>query len=292
MNHSNLHKSLAVGTDTRKGSKLNKLTRIAAVLQKTNAVSDDVIMVLRLFLVDRDRDIRGHAARVLKYITRNVETFVRVCDTNIPFFMSRCLERNGSKYLMERVQCIKWIYQILKLMKMENNYNRNQGNNHKQFKIEFPCCLTQSLIGIALSPHDELREICLNTLGDLAIENIEVVLKYNGINLMIDCIFDTSFSKQASQSLFCKILHILDDPNGRKHLKQRSNIEQLFAPFMHMLQFENKKQREDVAIQVSYCFFKKKTGDIAFFFFIFCCFVYNYFVVIFWWCKNIGILWL
>ena len=273
MNHSNLNESLATvmngHSSSLKPSKINKLTRIAAVLQKkkdwkgSSAVSDDVIKVLRVFLVDRDRDVRGHAARVLKYITHNVETFGRICDTNIPFFMSWCLERDGSKYLMERVQCIKWIYQILKLMKMRNddidNHKYNQGDKDKQFKIEFPCCLTQSLIGIALSLDDELREICLNTLADLAIENIEIVSKYNGIKLMIDCILDTPLSKHTSQSLLCKMLHILDNPKGRKHLKHRSNIQQLFVPLV---------QQREVGIQVLYCFF--------YFYFYFLLFLYSF----------------
>ena len=223
-----------------------------------NAVSDSLIRLLRLFLVDRDKIVRTQGARAMKYITHNLSTFERLNDFNIPFFMSRCLEREDHKYLYERVQSLKWIRHIMELMDQANNQNKNGRI------IQFPRCLAQSLIAIANHQKDEFRSICLDTLRDLALKNVGIVSQCNGIKVIVECILDSSLN-DTSQSLLLTLLYILDHPNTRKHLRASLDIQGLFAPFTELdptkpnpqlnaqQQQQLKEQREmrrDIAIRV------------------------------------------
>lgn len=80
------------------------------------------------------------------------------------------------KHLAERIQALKVIRRIMEID-----------------AARMPTSLVCSLVAIVTHKDDNLRRVCLETLRELALLNVEVVAEGNGTKTLVDSILEPSF---------------------------------------------------------------------------------------------------
>jgi rapamycin-insensitive companion of mTOR len=93
----------------------------------------------------------------------------------LPIFVVRSMERE-QKHLAERIQALKVIRRIMEID-----------------AARMPTSLVCSLVAIVTHKDDNLRRVCLETLRELALLNVEVVAEGNGTKTLVDSILEPSF---------------------------------------------------------------------------------------------------
>ncbi|KAF1332164.1 Protein required for meiosis, partial [Globisporangium splendens] len=117
------------------------------------------------------------------------------------------------KLLAERVQALKVIRRIMEID-----------------AAQMPPSLVASIVAIAGHKDDNLRRICLETLRELSLANVEVIAECNGIKVIVDSILDSSFQDLAD-SLILTLLMILNEPATRQFIDPFVDTQILLAPF-------------------------------------------------------------
>ncbi|RLN57857.1 hypothetical protein BBJ29_002171 [Phytophthora kernoviae] len=198
-------------------SKLDSTGRICFELKNDPLLLDSFPMdrlmkAMRRLVCDSDTSTRAGALRALRYaISSNdsIKHFVNLC---LPVFVVRSLERE-QKHLAERVQALKVVRRVMEID-----------------AAQMPTGLVTSLAAIAGHKDDNMRKVCLETLRELALLNVEVVAEANGTKVLVDAILEPSFQDLAD-SLLMTLLLILNEPSTRKFIQPFVDSQVLLAPF-------------------------------------------------------------
>ncbi|XP_033125633.1 rapamycin-insensitive companion of mTOR-like [Anneissia japonica] len=97
----------------------------------------------------------------------------------------------------------------------------------------FPQSIANVLVAIANdgeSERDRMQRACLATLCELAITNTDVFAQAGGIATLIRNILDSQIDR-INESVIMTIMHLLNFPHTRCHLRSSLDVEQILAPF-------------------------------------------------------------
>ncbi|KAG6977771.1 hypothetical protein JG688_00000024 [Phytophthora aleatoria] len=198
-------------------SKLDSTGRICYELKNDPLLLDSfpmdrLIKAMRRLVCDSDTSTRAGALRALRYAISSSGSIKHFVDLNLPVFVVRSLERE-QKHLAERVQALKVVRRIMEID-----------------AAQMPTGLVASLTAIAGHKDDNMRRVCLETLRELALLNVEVVAEANGTKILVDAILEPSFQDLAD-SLLMTLLLILNEPSTRKFIEPFVDSQVLLAPF-------------------------------------------------------------
>lgn len=227
-------------TDEKVHKILSVLSVVKSIPDKSQLfISFELLKSCRVMLVDTDKTLRIQACRAMRYLTCNQLVLQQMVDLNIPVFMMLCLEREDDKYYWERLSALKWIRHLI-----------------DHFPLSIPKVVVMSLIGIATNGKHEYRRICLDSLREVCILNLQIVSTCNGFKTLIELILHPTLT-DVSHSLLLTVLYILDHPNTRKYLRPSLDVQRLLRPFVGVNPYKkgalNKQQIEQ----------RNKTREIA-----------------------------
>ncbi|RLN57964.1 hypothetical protein BBJ28_00005507 [Nothophytophthora sp. Chile5] len=171
-----------------------------------------LMKAMRRLVCDPDTSTRAGALRALRYAISSNDSIKHFVDLCLPVFVVRSLERE-QKHLAERVQALKVVRRVMEID-----------------AAQMPTGLVASLTAIAGHKDDNLRRVCLETLRELALLNVEVVAEANGAKILVDAILEPSFQDLAD-SLLMTLLLILNEPSTRKFIQPFVDTQVLLAPF-------------------------------------------------------------
>ncbi|OQS07508.1 hypothetical protein THRCLA_00484 [Thraustotheca clavata] len=166
----------------------------------------------RGLFADTDTSIRTAALRVLRYSMINSSSIANALLLGIQLFISRCMERD-SKLVGERIQALK---AARRLMEIDGT--------------QVPTCICRSIIAIANHKEDNLRRVALETLRELAIANVKVVIQCNGFKTLVDSILDPT-CQDLADSLILTLLYLVNEPANRDYIHSFIDAQVLLAPF-------------------------------------------------------------
>ncbi|TDH70536.1 uncharacterized protein CCR75_005144 [Bremia lactucae] len=198
-------------------SKLDSTGRICYELKNDPLLLDSFPMerlmkAMRRLVCDSDTSTRAGAHRALRYAISSSCSIKHFVDLNLPLFAVRSLERE-QKYLAERIQALKVVRRIIQID-----------------AARMPTGLVASLTAIAGHKDDNMRRVCLETLRELAVLNVEVVAEANGTKVLVDAILEPSFQDLAD-SLIMTLLFVLNESSTRKFIQPFVDSQVLIAPF-------------------------------------------------------------
>uniref|UniRef100_A0AAV1V3E5 Uncharacterized protein n=1 Tax=Peronospora matthiolae TaxID=2874970 RepID=A0AAV1V3E5_9STRA len=198
-------------------SKLDSTGRVCYELKNDPLLLDSfpmerLIKAMRRLVCDSDTSTRAGALRALRYAISSSKSIKHFVDLNLPVFVVRSLERE-QKHLAERVQALKVVRRVMEID-----------------AAQMPTGLVASLTAIAGHKDDNMRRVCLETLRELALLNVEVVAEANGAKILVDAILEPSFQDLAD-SLLMTLLLILNEPSTRKFIEPFVDSQVLLAPF-------------------------------------------------------------
>ncbi|KAF0719358.1 hypothetical protein AaE_010467 [Aphanomyces astaci] len=165
----------------------------------------------RGLMSDTDTSVRTAALRVLRYSMINCASTAQAIKLGVHLFVSRSMERDA-KLVGERIQALKV---VRRLMDIDAS--------------QVPTSVVRSVVAIANHKEDNLRRVALETLRELAIANVSVVMQCNGIKTLVDCILDPT-CQDLADALLMTIMYLINEPANRNLIHSFVNVQVLLAP--------------------------------------------------------------
>ncbi|XP_060927860.1 rapamycin-insensitive companion of mTOR-like isoform X2 [Limanda limanda] len=176
---------------------------------------EEVIVCLRLALLNEAKEVRAAGLRALRYLIRDTAVLQKVLRLQVDYLIARCIDIQQSNE-GERTQALRLVRKIITVNAML-----------------FPTSITNSLIAIGtdgLQERDRMVRAAIAIVCELALKNPEVVAKRGGLSTILKSVIDCQLSR-INEALITTILHLLNHPRTRQYVRVDVELEQILAPF-------------------------------------------------------------
>uniref|UniRef100_A0A3P9LQF3 RPTOR independent companion of MTOR, complex 2 a n=1 Tax=Oryzias latipes TaxID=8090 RepID=A0A3P9LQF3_ORYLA len=176
---------------------------------------EEIIICLRLALLNEAKEVRAAGLRALRYLIRDTCVLQKVLRLQVDYLISRCIDIQQSNE-GERTQALRLVRKIISVNAML-----------------FPTSITNSLIAIGtdgLQERDRMVRAAIAIVCELALKNPEVVAKRGGLSTILKSVIDCQLSR-INEALITTILHLLNHPCTRQYVRTDVELEQILAPF-------------------------------------------------------------
>ncbi|KAI0322355.1 Rapamycin-insensitive companion of mTOR, N-term-domain-containing protein [Amylostereum chailletii] len=165
---------------------------------------------------------RATAYRLLRLLLVDADSVKRFREHPLDWYIVKSLTLDN-KHTVEKEQVIKLIRAIVEI------------GAQRQYPHTAPCSgkvplsepIMRSFIAIAEQPEDPFKTICIQTLAEIMVIDIELVVRAGGLRILLNTLVEGP--PELSSSLTSVFLHILDSPGTRKYLWPGSDLEILFS---------------------------------------------------------------
>ncbi|EXJ68795.1 uncharacterized protein A1O5_07726 [Cladophialophora psammophila CBS 110553] len=180
---------------------------------------------VQMMLLSESSDVVAAGYRLTRHAIADRKSLqtIRTLHTDELVILSLVKKANTA---LEREQAIKFVRAFLDV---------------KDGVYEISRAVVRSLVAVAETYDDRLRDICLLTLAELLMKHTELVVAANGMSTLTEALADGSFP--APEGLVASFLHILDHPQQRKYLHTGREFEAMFAPFTDPLLLSGNEER-------------------------------------------------
>ncbi|XP_056601916.1 rapamycin-insensitive companion of mTOR [Triplophysa dalaica] len=183
--------------------------------EKLGFTYEEIIICLRVALLNEVKEVRAAGLRVLRYLIRESSVLQKVLRLQVDYLISRCVDIQQSNEV-ERTQALRLVRKMITV--------------NAQL---FPRSVTNSLIAVGndgLQERDRMVRACIATICELALRNPEVVALQGGLSTILKNVLDCQLSR-INEALITTILHLLNHPQTRQYLRADVELEQILAPY-------------------------------------------------------------
>ncbi|XP_073418744.1 rapamycin-insensitive companion of mTOR isoform X3 [Dendrobates tinctorius] len=183
--------------------------------EKLGFTYEDIIICLRLALLNEAKEVRAAGLRALRYLIRDASILQKVLKLKVDYLIARCIDIQQSNEV-ERTQALRLVRKMITV-------NASL----------FPSSLTNSLIAVGndgLQERDRMVRACIAIICELALQNPEVVALRGGLSTILKNVIDCQLSR-INEALITTILHLLNHPKTRQYVRADVELEQILAPY-------------------------------------------------------------
>ncbi|XP_069602026.1 rapamycin-insensitive companion of mTOR isoform X2 [Ranitomeya imitator] len=183
--------------------------------EKLGFTYEDIIICLRLALLNEAKEVRAAGLRALRYLIRDSSILQKVLKLKVDYLIARCIDIQQSNEV-ERTQALRLVRKMITV-------NASL----------FPSSLTNSLIAVGndgLQERDRMVRACIAIICELALQNPEVVALRGGLSTILKNVIDCQLSR-INEALITTILHLLNHPKTRQYVRADVELEQILAPY-------------------------------------------------------------
>ncbi|KAI8055952.1 Rapamycin-insensitive companion of mTOR, N-term-domain-containing protein [Syncephalis plumigaleata] len=162
---------------------------------------------------DRVSELRASALRVVRQTMIHREAIQLLKDLQIDIFIVQSLTRD-QRYEWEREQAIKLIRVCVEVPRGAE---------------VIPESILRAMVAIAEQVDDAYRNLCLETLCELAVRCVESAVRCGGIRVVLNALLDGQHT--LSESLVLTLLYLLDAPQTRYYLRPGVDVEMSISCF-------------------------------------------------------------
>uniref|UniRef100_G3PDI0 RPTOR independent companion of MTOR, complex 2 a n=1 Tax=Gasterosteus aculeatus TaxID=69293 RepID=G3PDI0_GASAC len=176
---------------------------------------EEIIICLRLALLNEAKEVRAAGLRALRYLIRDTTVLQKVLRLQVDYLIARCIDIQQSNE-GERTQALRLVRKIITVNAML-----------------FPSSVANSLIAVGtdgLQERDRMVRAAIAIVCELALKNPEVVAKRGGLSTILKSVIDCQLSR-INEALITTILHLLNHPRTRQYVRVDVELEQILAPF-------------------------------------------------------------
>ncbi|XP_023249741.1 rapamycin-insensitive companion of mTOR-like [Seriola lalandi dorsalis] len=176
---------------------------------------EEIIVCLRLALLNEAKEVRAAGLRALRYLIRDTSVLQKVLRLQVDYLIARCIDIQQSNE-GERTQALRLVRKIITVNAML-----------------FPTSIANSLIAVGtdgLQERDRMVRAAIAIVCELALKNPEVVAKRGGLSTILKSVIDCQLSR-INEALITTILHLLNHPRTRQYVRIDVELEQILAPF-------------------------------------------------------------
>ncbi|KAM6930561.1 rapamycin-insensitive companion of mTOR-like isoform 1-T1 [Xenentodon cancila] len=176
---------------------------------------EEIIICLRLALLNEAKEVRAAGLRALRYLIRDTSVLQKVLRLQVDYLIARCIDIQQSNE-GERTQALRLVRKIISVNAML-----------------FPTSIANSLIAVGtdgLQERDRMVRAAIAIICELALKNPEVVAKRGGLSTILKSVIDCQLSR-INEALITTVLHLLNHPCTRQYVRADVELEQILAPF-------------------------------------------------------------
>uniref|UniRef100_A0A8C4DJX9 Rapamycin-insensitive companion of mTOR n=1 Tax=Dicentrarchus labrax TaxID=13489 RepID=A0A8C4DJX9_DICLA len=176
---------------------------------------EEIIICLRLALLNEAKEVRAAGLRSLRYLIRDTAVLQKVLRLQVDYLIARCIDIQQSNE-GERTQALRLVRKIITVNAML-----------------FPTSIANSLIAVGtdgLQERDRMVRAAIAIVCELALKNPEVVAKRGGLSTILKNVIDCQLSR-INEALITTVLHLLNHPRTRQYVRVDVELEQILAPF-------------------------------------------------------------
>uniref|UniRef100_A0A672JNX2 RPTOR independent companion of MTOR, complex 2 a n=1 Tax=Salarias fasciatus TaxID=181472 RepID=A0A672JNX2_SALFA len=176
---------------------------------------EEIIVCLRLALLNEAKEVRAAGLRALRYLIRDTSVLQKVLRLQVDYLIARCIDIQQSNE-GERTQALRLVRKIITVNAML-----------------FPTSIANSLIAVGtdgLQERDRMVRAAIAIVCELALKNPEVVAKRGGLSTILKSVIDCQLSR-INEALITTVLHLLNHPRTRQYVRIDVELEQILAPF-------------------------------------------------------------
>ncbi|XP_073322353.1 rapamycin-insensitive companion of mTOR-like isoform X1 [Pagrus major] len=176
---------------------------------------EEIIICLRLALLNEAKEVRAAGLRSLRYLIRDTVVLQKVLRLQVDYLVARCIDIQQSNE-GERTQALRLVRKIITVNAML-----------------FPTSIANSLIAVGtdgLQERDRMVRAAIAIVCELALKNPEVVAKRGGLSTILKSVIDCQLSR-INEALITTVLHLLNHPRTRQYVRVDVELEQILAPF-------------------------------------------------------------
>ncbi|MBN3301048.1 RICTR protein, partial [Amia calva] len=220
-------------TNMRKLGHLNNFIKLLCNIghceEKFGFTYEEIIICLRLALLNEAKEVRAAGLRALRYLIRDTSILQKVLRLQVDYLIARCIDIQQSNEV-ERTQALRLVRKMITVN-----------------ALLFPSSITNSLIAVGndgLQERDRMVRACIaiicelvpiNSLGKMsafssALKNPEVVAQRGGLSTILKNVIDCQLSR-INEALITTILHLLNHPKTRQYVRSDVELEQILAPY-------------------------------------------------------------
>ncbi|KAI2651398.1 Rapamycin-insensitive companion of mTOR [Labeo rohita] len=183
--------------------------------EKFGFTYEEIIICLRLALLNEAKEVRAAGLRALRYLIRDSNILQKVLRLQVDYLIARCIDIQQSNEV-ERTQALRLVRKMITVN-----------------ALLFPSSITNSLIAVGNDgpqERDRMVRACIAIICELALENPEIVAKRGGLSTILKNVIDCQLSR-INEALMTTILHLLNHPHTRQYVRSDVELEQILAPY-------------------------------------------------------------
>ncbi|XP_036384434.1 rapamycin-insensitive companion of mTOR-like isoform X1 [Megalops cyprinoides] len=183
--------------------------------EKFGFTYEEIIICLRLALLNEAKEVRAAGLRALRYLIRDSTILQKVLRLQVDYLIARCIDIQQSNEV-ERTQALRLVRKMITVN-----------------ALLFPSSIANSLIAVGndgLQERDRMVRACIAIICELALKNPEVVAQRGGLSTILKNVIDCQLSR-INEALITTILHLLNHPHTRQYVRSDVELEQILAPY-------------------------------------------------------------
>ncbi|KAG7088365.1 hypothetical protein E1B28_012368 [Marasmius oreades] len=200
------------------------MSKLVGILQKNVRVSyelkvSEVVQAVIPALADkRSLHCRAIAYRVIRHVLVDAESVKNLRKQEIDWYIVRSLHRDN-KFAAEKEQVIKLLRTIVEVG--TSGQEMQNGDDCGIVPLSEP--VMRALVAVAEHTEDPFRLICIETLAELVVLDIDLVAKTGGIRVLLHVIGEGPVD--ITPILAFTFLHIVESPRSRAYLNIGTDLE-------------------------------------------------------------------
>ncbi|KAG5841481.1 hypothetical protein ANANG_G00199950 [Anguilla anguilla] len=218
-------------TNMRKLGHLNNFIKLLCSIghceEKFGFTYEEIIICLRLALLNEAKEVRAAGLRALRYLIRDSSILQKVLRLQVDYLISRCIDIQQSNEV-ERTQALRLVRKMITVN-----------------ALLFPSSITNSLIAVGndgLQERDRMVRACIAIvceLGGCTHTRVRVARTAEepggggpegGLSTILKNVIDCQLSR-INEALITTILHLLNHPRTRQYVRSDVELEQILAPY-------------------------------------------------------------
>ncbi|KAJ3553483.1 hypothetical protein NM688_g3590 [Phlebia brevispora] len=176
----------------------------------------DVVQAIIPALADRaSKQSRATAYRLIRHMLVDVHSVESLRTQPVDWYLVKSLARD-SKHAVEKEQAIKLIRAIVEI-----GSQRTAGFGTG--KVPLTEAVMRAIIALAEHTEDAFKPICLQTLTEILLIDVELVARTGGIRVLLHALGDGPL--EMAPMLSSAFLHLADSPRTREYLHIGTDLE-------------------------------------------------------------------
>ncbi|TFK52588.1 hypothetical protein OE88DRAFT_1807473 [Heliocybe sulcata] len=205
-------------------ARIETMNRLVGILQRNLRVRyavpiSEVVQAALLGLSDKcSKQCRACAYRLIRHALVDPESIMRLQEQPLDWYMIKSLARD-SKHAVEKEQVVKLIRAIVEIGSTRRGPSGSSGSG----SVPLSDGVLRAFVATAEQPDDLLKLICIETLAEILLIDIDLMSRTGGIRLLLHVLAEGPL--EIAPILASTFLHVVDSPSTRVYLHPGTDFE-------------------------------------------------------------------